>query len=167
MKKLTIVSFLTYLLLSTVFCFSQDNLKKKTRKNERKARDKYLVTGFGGSIVKALDNATSPLLYKGFAPAASLNYFVHSEKVIKAFETDFSFGYLKSGTISPWYQQRNTSIVFNLRFYKLYQLRRIFNEKLNWYLGGEVFINNSFISTKVNPRFFINFCCLFSTKLVN
>lgn len=149
MKKLSIISFLTYFVLSSAFCFSQEVSKKEIRKQQRKDRDKYLETGFGGSIVKAVDNATSPLMYKGFAPATSINYLVHSEKVIKALETDFSFGFLNSRTESPWYQQQNTSIIFNIRFYKLYQLRRIFKEKVNWYLGGEVFINSHFrINTK-------------------
>ena len=150
MKKLTFFSFLTYLLLSSIFCFAQDKTKKESRIQERKARDKYLVTGFGGSIVKALDHATSPLIYKGFAPAASLGYLVHSEKVIKALETDFSFGFLNPRTESPWYQQQNTSIIFNIRFYKLYQLQRILNEKVNWYLGGEVFINTAF---RINNKY--------------
>jgi len=144
MKKLTPIIIFVFLLFAPALCLSQDSSKKENRKLERKARDKYLVTGFGGNIVKAVDNATSPLLYKGFGPAASVSYLVHSEKVIKAFETDFSFGWLKPPTVSPWYQQRNTSIVVNLRYYQDYKLRGIFKDRVNWYLGGEVFINNSF-----------------------
>lgn len=150
MKKPTRIFILFFLLFCTLFSFAQNNQKKEERKKIRKARDKYLVTGFGGSCVKATDNATSPLMYKGFASAASLNYFVHSEKVIKSLETDFSFGFLNSRTESPWYQQKNTSIIFNIRFYKLYQLRKILNEKINWYLGGEVFINSSF---RINNKY--------------
>lgn len=142
MNKLVPLIFLVSLFIMPALCLSQETDKKEARKLNRKARDKYLVTGFGGSIVKAVDNATSPLMYKGFAPATSLHYFVHSEKVIKAFETDFCFGWLKPRTESPWYQIQNTSFILNFRFYKLYQLKRIFKEKVNWYLGGEVFINN-------------------------
>jgi hypothetical protein len=142
MKNSTFLIAIAFLFIMPLLLLSQENSKKEMRKLERKARDKYLVTGFGGSLVKATDNATSPLMYKGFAPAVSINYLVHSEHVIKALETDFSYGWLSSRTNSPWYQQQNTSIIFNLRFYKLYQLKKIFNNKLNCYLGGEVFINN-------------------------
>jgi len=136
-------------LLFPFFLLSQTE-NNKSRKEIRKARDKYWVTSLGGTFVKSADNATSPLQYKGFAPSAGLSYLVHSTKVINVFETDFSYGWLKARTISPWYQQKTTNIIFNVRYYKLYMVKPIIKNRVNWYLGGEVFINSSF---RVNIKY--------------
>jgi hypothetical protein len=131
--------------------FAGDETKKEFRKTERKARDKYLGLGLGFSYIKVMDQATSPLLYKGWNfPFTSLDYLNYSEKIIKTFETDFSFGNLNSRTETPWYDSPNTSYLLVLRYDILYQLRKIINDKVNWYVGPEFNINGHF---RVNYKY--------------
>jgi len=130
------------LIIVSLPAHSRDKEKRELKKTERKARDKYLGLGLGFSYVKVTDQATSPLLYKGFNfPFASLGYMTHSEKIIRTFETDFSFGNLRSDIETPWYDSPNTSYSLAIRYNSLYRLRKIFNEKVNWYLGPELNIN--------------------------
>jgi hypothetical protein len=130
------------LIIVSLPAHSRDKEKRELKKTERKARDKYLGLGLGFSYVKVTDQATSPLLYKGFNfPFVSLGYMTHSEKIIRTFETDFSFGNLRSDIETPWYDSPNTSYYLAIRYNMLYRLRKIFNEKVNWYLGPELNIN--------------------------
>jgi hypothetical protein len=130
----------------TKICKAQDtNEKKEARKLECKARDKYLGLGLGFSYIKIIDNVTSPLLYKGFQfPYASLGYMTHSKKRIKTLEVDFSFGWLKTRTETPWYDPTNTSFYTNIRYNLLYYLRSFAKDKINWYIGPEFNINGHF-----------------------
>jgi hypothetical protein len=122
-----------------------DKEKRESKKTERRARDKYLGLGLGFSHLKVMDQATSPLLYKGFNfPFASLGFMTHSDKVIKTFETDFSYGNLRSDVETPWYDAPNTSYYLAMRYNILYRLRKICKEKVNWYLGPEFNINAHF-----------------------
>lgn len=127
-------------------CEAQDTItKKETRKLIRKSRDRYLGLGLGFSHIKVVDNTTSPLMYKGFQmPYSSLGYLIHSKKRIKTFEIDFSFGFLKSRTNTPWYDPQNTSFYTNIRYNILYYLRSFSKERINWYIGPEFNINGHF-----------------------
>jgi hypothetical protein len=125
--------------------------KKAERKNERKARDKYLGLGLGFSYVKVTDNATSPLLYKGFNfPFASIDYLVHSDKRIKTLEAGFSFGWLKTRTETPWYDPRMTSYLVSIRYNILYRVKQLLQNRVNWYVGPEFNINGHF---RVNYKY--------------
>ncbi len=152
--KSNISMFLLSLFILFIFSMTAnagDKGKKELKKSERKARDKYLGLGLGVSFVKVLDQATSPLLYKGWEfPYASLGYLTHSEKVIKTLETDFSFGWLKTRTETPWYDPRNTSYYLAIRYNFLYRLPFLSDKKVRWYLGPEFNINGHF---RVNYKF--------------
>jgi len=125
--------------------FAHDNEKRQQRKTERKARDKYLGLGLGGSYMKVIDNATSPLLYRGLSiPFVSLGYLTHSDRIIKTFETDFSYGQLKTRTETPWYDPRNTSYYFAFRYDLLYRIKKFEKINVNWYLGPEINSNSHF-----------------------
>jgi hypothetical protein len=156
MKHLVVVSILILFLIFPLRALTLDfpaggKEKKEARKQKRKARDKYLVTGLGFSHVKVADKATSPLLYKGFEfPYAGIGYFNHSERTIKTLETEFSFGWLKTRTETPWYEPRNTSYYLAIRYNHLYHLITIFNNRVNWYLGPELNINGHF---RVNYKY--------------
>ncbi len=142
---------LLLMILMNQSVYASDTEKKEIKKAERKARDKYLGLGLGFSCVKLMDQATSPLLYKGFNfPFASLGYLTHSDKRIKTLETDFSYGNLKSDIETPWYDAPNTSYYLAIRYNILYRLRPIVNEKINWYLGPEFNINGHF---RVNYKY--------------
>jgi len=122
--------------------FAHDQEKRQQRKTERKARDKYLGLGTGGSYTKVIDNATSPLLYRGISiPFLSLGYLTHSEKIIKTFEADFSFGELESRTETPWFDQANNSFYFAFRYNHLFRVTRFTKPNVNWYLGPEINTN--------------------------
>jgi hypothetical protein len=141
---LALISLLLAFMVSLPI-YAGDKEKRELKKTERKARDKYLGMGLGFSCVKVMDQATSPLLYKGLNfPFASLGYMTHSDRVIKTFETDFIYGKLKSRTETPWYESRNTSYYLAIRYNILYRLREIVNDKINWYLGPEFNINGHF-----------------------
>ncbi len=119
--------------------------KRELKKTERKARDKYLGVGLGFSNVKVTDQATSPLMYKGWNfPFATLGYLTHCEKRIKTFETDFSYGNLRSSVETPWYESPSTSYWLVMRYNILYQVRKIVHQKINWYIGPEVNVNANF-----------------------
>ena len=123
----------------------------KTRKELRKARDKYLSIGSGFSYIKVIDNATSPLLYKGLQIGnASLGYLVHSGERIKHFDLDFNFGWLKTRTETPWYDPRNTSYRVALRYNILYRLQHDIFGKVALYLGPEFNLNGHF---RVNYKY--------------
>ncbi|MCD4676378.1 MAG: hypothetical protein K8S18_10345 [Desulfobacula sp.] len=124
---------------------------KKERKLERKNRDKYLGMGLGVSYIRVLDKGTSPLIYKGLQfPFTSFGYLVHSGKMIKTIETDFSFGWLNTRTQTPWYDPENTSYYLAFRFNILKKLRSVIKDKINWYLGPEFNINGHF---RVNYKY--------------
>lgn len=132
-------------------CLAQDTInKKETKKLVRKARDKYLYMGLGFSYIKVIDNNTSPLMYKGFQfPYTSIGYLNHAKNRIQTFEVDFSFGWLKPRTVSPWYVSENTSFYTNIRYDILYFLQSFARNRINWYLGPEFNINGHFrINTK-------------------
>ncbi len=151
-RRFSFVLLLLFLLIIVSLpAHSRDKEKRELKKTERRARDKYLGLGLGFSYVKVTDQATSPLLYKGFNfPFASLGFMTHSDKIIKTFETDFSFGNLKSDIETPWYDSPNTSYYLAIRYNILYRLRKIVNEKINWYLGPEFNINGHF---RVNYKY--------------
>lgn len=150
-RRLILISCFLGFIITT---FSQEAIQEKTsstKKEVRKARDKYLALGMGFSKVKVMDQATSPLLYGGMEIAsAKLDYLVHSEKVIKTLEAEFGFGWLKSGTISPWYNPTITSYRFNLRYNQLYSIQKFARGKINWYLGPEANMNGHF---RVNYKY--------------
>lgn len=147
---ISIFFFIT--VIPTNHCEAQDTItKKETRKLIRKSRDRYLGLGMGFSHIKVVDNATSPLIYKGFQfPYSSLGYLIHSKKRIKTLEIDFSFGFLKSRTETPWYDPQNTSFYTNIRYNILYYLRSFAKERINWYIGPEININGHF---RVNYKY--------------
>lgn len=121
------------------------------KKAERQARDKYLGFGFGTAYVKVTDNTTSPLLYQGWVfPAAKVDYLVHSERIIKTFEVDFSYGSLSTRTETPWYDPTNDSYFAAIRFNILYNVMKLANERINWYVGPELNINGHF---RVNYKY--------------
>lgn len=125
--------------------------RKAARKSKRKARDKYLGFGIGGAYVKVIDNATSPLQYDGFVfPEAKVDYLVHSEKIIKTLEADFSYGSLSTRTETPWYDPTNDSYFVALRFNILYNVKKLAKEKINWYVGPEINANAHF---RVNYKY--------------
>ncbi|MEZ5195733.1 MAG: hypothetical protein R2764_04870 [Bacteroidales bacterium] len=121
-----------------------DKETKETKKEVRKARDRYLWLGYGFSFSSVLDQATSPLIYKGFNFAnASLGYLIHSDRIISTLELDFAYNNLKSRTSSPWYDPRNTSYIPTIRYNRLFKIKSIKN-KVNWYVGPEFNINMNF-----------------------
>lgn len=125
--------------------------KSELKKAERKARDKYLGFGLGMAYVKVIDNATSPLLYKGLVfPATKVDYLVHSERIIKTLEAEFSFGNLYSRTETPWYDPANTSYFASIRFNILYSIKKFAKDRINWYIGPELNINGHF---RVNYKY--------------
>lgn len=150
-----LVSVLLFIFVGVISgknCEAQEiNEKKATRKLERKARDKYLYLGLGFSYIKAIDNVTSPLMYKGFQfPYTSLGYLVHSKNRIKTLEIDFSFGWLETRTETPWYDPTNTSFYTNIRYNILYYLRSFAKDRINWYIGPEFNINGHF---RINQKY--------------
>ena len=153
MKKQIYLIFSIFLI--SVFCvnisIAGEKSKKEEKKAIRKARNKYLGLGLGFSYSKVIDKATSPLLYKGFGfPYVSLNYFVHSDKRIKSLEIDFAFNMLHTRTETPWYDPQifsgNTAIRYNI----LYRIKKIYKNRINWYVGPEFNINNHF---RVNYKY--------------
>lgn len=138
--------------LPTKIIEAQDTIQKKeARKQIRKSRDKYAYMGFGFSHINVVDNITSPLMYKGFQfPYTSIGYLNHSTKKIQTFEVDFSFGWLKSRTESPWYVPTNTSFYANIRYDLLYYLRSFAKERINWYIGPEINFNGHY---RINNKY--------------
>jgi hypothetical protein len=121
------------------------------KKAERKARDRHLGVGIGMSYIRVMDQATSPLVYKGLQfPAAKLDYMVHSDRLIRTLEADFSYGALYARTETPWYDPSNTSYFVAIRFNTLWSLTRFLRGKGNWYLGPEININGHF---RVNYKY--------------
>ncbi len=139
-------------LIFFLFCaaaFGQGDLT--TRKDVRKARDRHLGFGFGTSFIRVMDQATSPLTYQGLQlVAAKLDYQVHSDRIIKSLEADFSFGYLYTRTETPWYDPSNTSYLLALRYNWLWRVARFAGEHINFYLGPELNINGHF---RVNYKY--------------
>ena len=157
MPSFNFITVVLFILLFAVVahtnqCEAQDTItKKESRKLIRKSRDRYLGLGLGFSHIKVVDNATSPLMYKGFQiPYTSIGYLIHSKKRIKTLEIDFSFGYLKSRTETPWYDPQNTSFYTNIRYNILYYLRSFAKNRINWYIGPEFNINGHF---RVNYKY--------------
>lgn len=150
--KLIAIAFSLFgLIISSTTSQGADNEKRELKKTERKARDKYLGLGLGLSYLNTMDQATSPLKYKGFNfPFASLGYLTHSDKRIKTLESDFSFGNLHSGVETPWYDAPNTSYYLTIRYNILYRLKTIINNRINWYIGPEFNINGHF---RVNYKY--------------
>lgn len=134
------------------YCEAQDTInKKEIRKLKRKSRDKYMYMGMGFSHVQVTDNVTSPLMYKGFQfPYVSLGYLNHSKKRIITLEADFSFGFLKSRTESPWYSSQNMSFYTNIRYNILYYLQSFAKKRINWYIGPEFNLNGHF---RINNKY--------------
>ena len=69
---------------------------------------------------------------------------MHSEKIIKTLESDFSFGSLRTRTSTPWYDPTNTSFFLSLRFNILFNVKKLANDRINWYVGPEFNINGHF-----------------------
>lgn len=127
------------------------NSPKKNKREERKARDRHLGLGLGMAYIGVTDQVTSPLTYSGLQfPAAKLDYLVHSDRIIKTFEVDFSYGNLSSRTETPWYNPITTSYFVAIRFNILYSLKKFARGKINWYLGPEFNINGHF---RVNYKY--------------
>ncbi|MCB0805297.1 MAG: hypothetical protein KDC05_05820 [Bacteroidales bacterium] len=145
---------LGFSLLIITFGFSQQSKEtgdKKSAREVRKARDKYLTMGTGLSWVKAIDNATSPLLYKGMQIGNfNLGHLVHSQERIKHTDVEFNFGWLKTRTETPWYDPRNTSYRIVIRHNILYRMKPEIFQKVRWYLGPEFNINGHF---RVNYKY--------------
>ncbi len=142
------ISFL--LLLCSLFIFqtgfSQETKadKKLRRKTERKARDKYLSSGFGVTKMSAKDKATSPLLYSGPAGFANLEYLIHSEKLIKTFDLSAGGGTLKTDKDNHHNLTRGyaTGIYFNFRFLYLIKIVKFAKDKVTWYIGPGLDLTN-------------------------
>ena len=104
LKKILILLFFVGIFLPGIA--QQEN--KQSKKEIRKARDKYLELGMGRAYVKVKDQATSTLMYKcSELSAIKLDYLVHSDagsnrEVIKTLESEFGFCWLHSSTQSPW-----------------------------------------------------------------
>jgi len=119
-----------------------DKEKKEARKLEKKTRERFLGLGIGFSHVKVMDQATSPLLYKGIEfPFLSLGYLTHSYRIVRTFEIDFSAGSLKTRTETDWQDTKNSSYYIVMRYNQLYRVRPILHDKVNWYLGPEANFN--------------------------
>ncbi len=140
------------MLIQTGMAQQQENDAPRSKKEIRKARDKYLSLGTGLSYMKVIDNATSPLLYKGFQIGnAYIGYQVHSPERIKHIDVNFGFGWLKTRTKTPWYDPRNTSYRIVIRHDILYRLNTdLLKGKLAWYIGPEININGHF---RVNYKY--------------
>jgi len=124
------------------FSSPADKEKKEARTLEKKSRDRYLGLGLGFSRVKVIDQATSPLLYKGTEfPFLSLGYLTHSYRIVRTFEIDFSMGSLKTRTNTDWQDSKNSSYYIVMRYNQLYRVRPILHDKVNWYLGPEANFN--------------------------
>lgn len=149
---LLFISFLLFSPTSANFCEAQDTLNiKEARKLKHKARDKYVYFGLGFSYIKVTDKNTSPLMYKGLQmPYTSIGYLNHSSKKIQSIEIDFSFGFLKSRTKTPWYSAQNMSFYTNIRYDILYSIRSFARERINWYIGPEFNINGHF---RINDKY--------------
>lgn len=149
MKK-RIIALLMLILAGAGFSQGQD-AGAVTKKEERKARDRYLGLGIGTAFIRVADQATSPLVYQGLQSfAGKVDYLVHSEKVIKTLETDFSYGDLRSRTETPWYDPTNTSYFVAIRLNMLYSVAKFARKRINWYLGPELNVNGHF---RVNYKY--------------
>lgn len=144
------ILLLVFTLIWTTALFSELPEKDTSRIKERKLRDKYLSTGSGLSWMKSRDGATSPLLYRGLTLPFSVGYIVHSEKIIKTFETDFSYGMLKTRTETPWYDPVNESYYLALRGNLLYRIKSVFGNRAHLYAGPELNLNGHF---RVNYKY--------------
>ncbi|MCF8369668.1 MAG: hypothetical protein K9G76_11565 [Bacteroidales bacterium] len=140
--------FLFLLVLLACEAFTQENesnFAENPGKIERKARDRYLGLGLGTAYIRVMDQATSPLMYQGLQiPAAKLDYLVHSARVIKTFEADFSFGNLRTRTETPWYDPTNTSYFVAIRYNQLYRIKSFNSDHIHWYIGPEINFNGHF-----------------------
>ncbi len=142
---------LTLVLIAISVSVQGQSETNNPKKAERKARDRQLGFGIGMAYIRVMDQATSPLVYKGLQfPAAKLDYMVHSDKLIKTLEADFSYGALYTRTETPWYDPSNTSYFVALRYNTLWSLTRFAGGKGNWYLGPEVNVNGHF---RVNYKY--------------
>lgn len=152
LKKILILLFFVGMLFPGIA--QQEN--KQSKKEIRKARDKYLELGLGRAYLKVKDQATSPLMYKGpELSALKLDYLVHSDagsdrEVIKTLETEFGFGRLHSSTQSPWSNQRIESYRTSARYNQLYPVHRFPKSMITWYLGPEANLNGHF---RVNYKY--------------
>ncbi len=143
-----IPGLLFLLLAGTVSAQGADTL---SRKEERKARDRHLAFGFGSAFIRVMDKATSPLTYQGLQlVAGKLDYQVHSERIIKSLEADFSFGYLNTPTETPWYDPTNTSYFLAIRYNWMWHLAALAGNRIHFYLGPELNINGHF---RVNYKY--------------
>lgn len=136
-----------FIQLQTVHAQVTDSVysSKETKKTERKARNKYLITGTGLGYEKITDRGTSPLLYKGMMFAnGSLGYMVHSVRIIKSFGGEIGYGNLRSGTVSPWYNPRTTSYLLSLRFNFLTRICPQAENRFRYFIGPEININGHF-----------------------
>ncbi len=147
MRIFTII-FLLLLLLSKAG-HSQEkkqgtkSVTRALKKTERKARNKYLSSGFGIVKMSAKDKATSPLLYSGATAFGNLQYLVHSHKLIKTFEISAAGGTLKTDKEShPVTRSSATGLYFDLRFLYLAKLIDFAKDKVTWYLGGGIDFTN-------------------------
>lgn len=155
MQKAFILILIKLLFSTFLFAGSEIDLPAKsdtlkTRKANRKARDRFLWLGYGFSFSNVLDKATSPLNYSGFNFAnSSVGYLIHSDDIISTVELDFAYNDLQSRTSTPWYDPRNNSFIVNIRYNRLFKIRSIKN-RVGWFLGYEFNINNHF---RVNYKY--------------
>jgi hypothetical protein len=142
------ISLLVLLISLFIFqpVFSQETKadRKLRKKTERKARGKYLSSGFGVMKMSAKDKATSPLLYSGPAAFANLEYLIHSEKLIKTFGLSAGGGTLRTDKeyhpgLTRGYA---TGIYFNFRFLYLMKIMKFAKDKVTWHIGPGLDLTN-------------------------
>jgi hypothetical protein len=96
----------------------------------------FLEIGLGLNYHATRDEATSPLIYRGYQPSFHLQYFFSNRNSLGIIDENFSFGYLKNRNYSS--KDKNRALSFNneLSFSSLYQLKS--TEKSTIFLGGEL-----------------------------
>jgi hypothetical protein len=126
--------------------------KKQLKKAERKARDKFLSSGFGVLKMSGKDKATSPLLYSGPTAMLDLEYLVHSDNIIKTFDLSAAVGILRTdkNAIKSINRGQAIGINFNFHFDHLHRSFKKEGRKLKYYLGGGLDFSNY---SRVNYKF--------------
>ncbi|MCB9045692.1 MAG: hypothetical protein H6550_06100 [Chitinophagales bacterium] len=113
-----------------------------SRKQIRHGRAKYIQTGLGLNKGSMRDFATSPITYKGILFNYSLAWLKMDTARENKFTVRFNQGnyrYKKTDGIDV--KSKATQYVLYLNYYRLYQLRRLSNEKWNVKLGGMYDVN--------------------------
>jgi hypothetical protein len=100
-----------------------------------RAFNHFLEIGLGMNYHATRDEATSPLIYRGYQPSFHLQYFFNNRKSIGIIDENFSVGYLKNRNYSS--KDKNRALSFNneLSFNVLYNLKNY--KQSTVYFGGE------------------------------